>query len=158
SMSRHLYGVELATGKQKWKRKAGPIKGAPVVRRGVVYFGDLDGDFSAVDATTGRIFWKFATGSEISGANVFEDNVLYTCHDEHLYCLSSKNGVERWKFKTDGPSHGSPAVAAGKALLAGCDSRLHVIDIATGKEERSVELEGQTDATPAVLGDQLYVG
>ena len=44
-------------------------------------------------------------------------------------------------------------------FVAGCDSVLHVIDTTTGKEEiKSVELDGQVGATPALVGDFLYVG
>jgi len=52
----------------------------------------------------------------------------------------------------------TPAVAAGHTFVSGCDSSLHVLDLATGKEQRSVNLDGQTGATPAVTGDYLYVG
>jgi outer membrane protein assembly factor BamB len=158
SMDEHLYAVELAGGKQKWKLKAGPVKAPPAVANGVVYFGDLDGFFNAVGAAKGDRRWKYEAGSEIGGANFHGADVLFACHDENLYCLSSKDGKERWKFKTDGPIYGSPAIADGKTFLVGCDSSLHVIDIAKGKEERSVDLGGQTGATAAVLGQQLYVG
>jgi outer membrane protein assembly factor BamB len=49
-------------------------------------------------------------------------------------------------------------VGDGHTFVAGCDSMLHVVDLKTGKEARSVDLEGQSAATPAVVGDQLYVG
>ena len=39
-----------------------------------------------------------------------------------------------WKFKTAGPVNGSPAVAGGRTFVAGCDSTLHVLDMANGKE------------------------
>jgi outer membrane protein assembly factor BamB len=82
---------------------------------------------------------------------------LFTSHDEHLYCVS-KDGKLRWKFKTDGPIYGCPAVTDGKTFLVGCDSQMHVIDVGNGKEIRSVELGGQTGASAAVLGDVLYIG
>ena len=42
--------------------------------------------------------------------------------------------------------------------MAGCDSSLHVLDTADGKELLSVNLEGQTGGTAAVVGDRLYIG
>ncbi len=158
SMDEHLYAIDLAGGKQKWKLKVGPVKAPPAVAKGVVYFGDLEGMFHAVDAVKGTHRWKFETGSDIGGANFFGDRVLFGSHDEHLYCLSVEKGKEMWKFKTDGPIYGSPAVADGKTFLVGCDSSLHVIDVAKGKEERAVDLGGLTGATAAVVGEQIYVG
>ena len=72
--------------------------------------------------------------------------ILFGSYDETLYCLT-KDGKEKWKFKTQGPVNGSPAVAEGKTFVAGCDSTLHVLDVATGKEDTSVDLGGQAGAT-----------
>ncbi len=52
----------------------------------------------------------------------------------------------------------SPVVAAGRTFCSGCDSTLHIIDTKTGKELGSVQLDGQTGASAAVLGDELYIG
>jgi outer membrane protein assembly factor BamB len=157
SMDEHLYAIDLVTGKQKWKYKGGPFKAPPAVRAGLVYVGDLDGLLHCVDRVKGTKKWTFESGAEAGGANFHGDDVLFTSHDEHLYCVS-KDGTQRWKFKTDGPIYGSVSVAEGKTFLVGCDSKLHVIDIAKGKELHSVELGGQTAATAAVRGDVLYVG
>ncbi|MFO0929707.1 MAG: PQQ-binding-like beta-propeller repeat protein [Gemmataceae bacterium] len=157
SMDEHLYALDLATGKVRWKYKAGPFKAPPAVRGSRVYVGDLDGVFHCVDAEKGTKVWSFDTGAELGGANFHGDDVLVASHDEHLYCLSNA-GKLRWKFKTDGPIYGSVAVADGRTFLVGCDSQLHILDIATGTQERSVDLEGQTGATAAVVGDILYIG
>jgi outer membrane protein assembly factor BamB len=157
SMDENLYAIDLAGGKQKWKYKGGPFKAPPAVRDGLVYAGDLDGLLHCVDAAKGTKKWSFEAGAEIGGANFYEHDVLFTSHDENLYCLD-QDGKQRWRFKTEGQIYGSVAVVAGKTFLVGCDSRMHVIDIAKGKEDRSVELGGQTAGTAAVRGDLLYIG
>jgi outer membrane protein assembly factor BamB len=158
SMDEHLYAIDLDTGKQKWKYKAGPFKAPPSVRNKLVYVGDLDGYLHCVDAAKGEKKWTFeAGGTEIGGANFHEGNVLFGSHDENLYSVSGM-GKENWKFKIDGPIYGSVSVSQGKTFLAGCDSQLHVIDVKTGKADRSVDLGGQSAATAAVMGDVLYVG
>lgn len=157
SMDEHLYALDLATGAEKWKYKAAPFKAAPAYRDGLVYLGDLDGHLHCVDAAKGEKKWKFEAGSEVGGVNFHGPNVLFASHDEHLYCLD-KDGKQLWKFKTDGPIYGAPAVAEGKTFLVGCDSQMHVLDVAKGKEESSVDLGGQTGASPAVLDAQLFIG
>ena len=82
---------------------------------------------------------------------------LFGSYDETLYCLSA-DGKEKWRFKTQGPVNGSPAVADGKTFVAGCDSNVHVIDVAKGTELSAVDLGSQSGATAAVSGDHLYVG
>jgi outer membrane protein assembly factor BamB len=158
SFDEHLYAVSLTDGKEKWKYKAGPIKAAPSVYKNAVYVGDEEGMFHCVDMKTGTRRWTFETGGEItSGANFTGDRVLVGSHDSTLYCLTLE-GKLAWKFKTEGPVNGSPVVAKNLTFVAGCDSNLHVVDVAQGKELAKIDLDGQAGATAAVVGQQLYVG
>jgi outer membrane protein assembly factor BamB len=159
SMDGHLYALSLATGKEKWRYKAAPIKAAPSVHGAAVYVGDTDGIFHCVERATGKKRWTFETAGEISSCpNFANDMPLFGSGDETLYCLSEE-GKPQWKFKVPGgPVLASPAVVGERTFVSGCDSTLHVIDIANGKELSSVQLDAQTGATPAVVGDQLYVG
>src|SRR5213082_2939148 len=43
SFDSHLYALDLKSGKEKWKYKAGPIRATPGYREGTVYVGDEDG-------------------------------------------------------------------------------------------------------------------
>lgn len=154
----HLYALDLKTGQVKWKYKAGPIKAPPGYHRNVVYVGDEEGVFHAVDAATGKKRWTFETRGEITaGANFAGDSVLIGSYDSTLYCLSTE-GKLQWKVKTEGPVNGSPTVAGKFTFVAGCDSQLRVIDLDKGIEVRAIDLGGQAAATPAVIGDRLYVG
>jgi outer membrane protein assembly factor BamB len=168
SLDEHLYALDLATGQLKWTyqtdpakgTKVGPIRASPSVRDGLIYVGDADGVFHCVDAATGNKRWTFDTGAEItSSANFAGDTVLFGSSDENLYCLS-KDGKERWKFRVPGgPVMGTPALVDGRTFAAGCDSTLHVLDVAKGTEAAgTVDLGGQVGATVAVIGDQLYIG
>lgn len=159
SEDRFLYALDLATGKLKWKFEGGPFKAAAAVKGGSVYVGDEDGQFWCVDAAAGKKRWVFKTQAEISsGANFSGDDVLFGSGDEHLYCLS-KDGKERWRFKLPGgPVMASPTVADGRTFVAGCDSTLHVIYVARGKEVETVEVGGQVAASAGVIGNELYVG
>jgi outer membrane protein assembly factor BamB len=158
SADKHLYALDLATGKPKWKTQLGPMKSAPAVHKGRVYVGDLDGKFHAVDAATGKKLWTFETSGEIhAGANFFQDDILIGSHDSTLYRLTP-DGKKVWAFTIDGPVNGSAAVAGDKTFLAGCDSILHVLDLNSGKSVGSVELGGQAAATAAVGNDLVVVG
>jgi outer membrane protein assembly factor BamB len=158
SMDENLYALNLADGKLKWQYKGGPFKASPAVNGNSVFAGDSDGKFHCVDTTNGTKRWVFETGAEITGgANFFGDLILFGSYDETLYCLT-RDGKEKWQFKTQGPFNGSPAVADGRTFVAGCDSNVHVIDIAKGSELTAVDLGSQSGATAAVSGENLYVG
>ncbi len=50
-----MHAFDAATGRLVWRTQvAGPVKGAPVLVRGVLYFGDLSGRIWALDARTGN--------------------------------------------------------------------------------------------------------
>jgi outer membrane protein assembly factor BamB len=158
SFDRHLYAVDLLSGKEKWKYKAGPINAPPSVSGGAVYVGDEEGMFHCVDAAKGTKRWTFETNGEItSSANFSGDHVLFGSHDSTLYCLT-KDGKPAWKYKTEGPVYGSPVVADSQTFVAGCDSVLHFIDVKSGKKLAGLDLGGQSGATAAVRGGGLYVG
>jgi outer membrane protein assembly factor BamB len=157
-----VYALSLADGKEIWKYKAGAgIKVGVAVSGDSVYAGDEDGKFHCIAAKTGEKRWIFDTQAEITAAANFDgEKVLFGASDNFLYCLDKNTGGKPlWTFKVPGgPVMGSPAIIGGKTFVAGCDSTLHVIDVANGKELESVELSGQVGATPALIGDFLYVG
>jgi outer membrane protein assembly factor BamB len=161
SLDEHVYAIDLASGKEKWNFKAGSFKASVGLQGSAVYAGDIDGIFHCLDAANGQERWKYdtGTGAEItSGPNFSKEGVLFG-GEETLYCASN-DGKLRWKFKVPGgPVMGSPAIIGNRTFAAGCDSTLHVIDTATGKEVAAgVDLGGQVGATVAVLGERLYVG
>ncbi len=158
SLDKHLYALELATGKLKWRVKLGAAKASPSVRGDRVYVGTLDGVFYCLKATDGTQVWKYETEGEItSGCNFHGENVLIGSHDSTLYCLGP-DGKKLWDVKTDGPVNGSPSVIGDTTFVAGCDSILHVLDAKTGKELFAVDLGGQAAATAAIAGDRAFVG
>lgn len=158
SFDKHLYAIDLATGKEKWKVRLGAFKASPGVKGDRVYIGDLDGRFYCVSATDGKLLWKFETDGEItSGCNFHGENILIGSHDSTLYCVGP-DGKKVWDVKTEGPVNGSPVVVGDVTFVAGCDEILHVLDAKSGTELGTVALGGQAAATAAVSGDFAYVG
>jgi outer membrane protein assembly factor BamB len=156
----HVHALDLATGAEKWKLKTGPIKAPLAAHGGMVYAGNMDGVMHCIDASTGKARWQVELSGEItSGANVLGDTILVGCGDETLQCLSKTDGAVRWKFAINGgPVMGTPALADGKTFAAGCDSTLHILNAADGKELGTVDLGGQVGAAAAVRDNKFYVG
>ncbi|HEV3146545.1 MAG TPA: PQQ-binding-like beta-propeller repeat protein, partial [Gemmataceae bacterium] len=159
SLDKELYALDLKTGDVKWKFTGGPFKGSVAVRNGRVFLGDEDGKFYCIQAKDGKKIWEFPANSSFSaGASFAGDRILVGCEDENLYCLDD-NGKRLWQFNVPGgPVLASPAVVEGQTFLAGCDSKLHMIDVKNGQETAAVDIDGQTGCTPAVAGSVLYLG
>lgn len=168
SLGGYLYCLEAKTGKEIWKYRsientdpkefAPGFKAAPRVTNDTVYVGDEDGLFHAIDRKTGEKKWVFMTNGEIAGsAAIVGNRIIIGSHDSLLYCLSP-DGKKLWDFETGDRINCSPAIAENYTFVAGCDSHLRVIDIEKGKEFKDIPLNTYIIASPAVVGDQLYVG
>ena len=168
ALAGYLHCLNLNTGEEVWKYRsiedpdpkkfAAGFKAAPFVTETAIYLGDEDGVLHAIDRATGKRLWIFATDAEIAGCvAMFGNNLLLASHDSYLYCVTTE-GKEVWKFQTNDRINCSPGIADTYTFLAGCDEHLRVIDLNTGKEFRDMPLESFLIASPAVVGDLLYVG
>ena len=76
----------------------------------------------------------------------------------HIELRSKQDGKQRWTFHIEAPLRCTPTISAGRAVLAGCDSRLHIIDVRDGKEAAAVEIDAPPGSTPAMRGERVYFG
>ncbi len=164
-----LYALDSRTGSTKWKfatagERQFEAKGlhgiqprnqtiadpfdfylsSPVVANGIVYFGSGDNNLYAVNATSGELAWKFATGDVVHASPAYADGVIYFgSWDSYFYAVDAATGKEKWRLHTgeDAATHNqvgfqsSPAVVNG-VVYTGCrDSNLYAIDAASGKEK-----------------------
>ena len=116
---------------------------SPLVVDGRVFVGSGDGNVYALDATTGALAWKFATGDVVHASPAVAGGTVYVgSWDSYLYALDAATGAQKWRFHggEDPDIHNqvgfqsSPAIVDG-VVYTGCrDSNLYAIDAATGKE------------------------
>lgn len=157
-----FHAVNLDDGSKVWTRNfpdMGFAAGAAVVEDRLVV-GDLDGIVRCLALSDGKELWNYKLDGEVfAGPTPHGDNVLVTSEVGSLACLTAADGKECWKpFRIDAPLRCSPTIAAGHVMLAGCDSVLHIINATNGVETSTVEIDGPTGSTPAVLGDRVFFG
>ena len=188
-----FYAVDASTGKLKWRfRTAGErhfeakgihgtmpatqtfpdawdmFQSSPVVAQGIVFFGSGDTNFYALDAATGALRWKFATGDVVHSSPAYDSGTVYFgSWDSYLYALDAATGQKKWQFKTgeDPVIHNqvgfqsSPAIANG-VLYVGCrDAHLYAIDAASGTQKWSFDNHGTwIIGSPSPVGDKVVVG
>ena len=77
----YLKAIDPMTGKSKWENPSDIPRFSGVLSTGggVVFSGQLTGEFEAFDADTGKTLWHFQTGSGIEGQPVTweQDGVQY---------------------------------------------------------------------------------
>ena len=172
----NFYAVDTAAGQVKWKFATGGERrfsakhlhgmqpasetmpdpwdcwlSSPVVWNGAVYFGSGDHNIYALDAATGTLKWKFATGEVVHASPAIADGMLFIgSWDSNFYALDAATGKERWRFKTgvDPENHNqegiqsSAAVADGMVYFGCRDAHLYALDEKTGEKKWSFSAKG----------------
>lgn len=137
------------------------IWGAPVLRAGTIYIGDLDnGQTVALDAASGDRVWE----QEISGPTAADlvldgELLLAGAFDQRLHALDVANGgQERWSFQGTGWFLGRPVVDAGVVYAATMNGYVYAIDRETGAQVWAINVDdAQFRASPVIQGSSLIV-
>lgn len=139
---------------------------SPAVWNQTVYFGSGDGNVYALDATAGKLKWKFHTGDVVHASPALSGGTLFIgSWDSYFYALDAATGKEKWRFKTgeDPNIHNqvgiqSSAVVADGMVYFGCrDSNFYALEAATGQKKWSFNNKGSwVIASPAARGGKVY--
>jgi outer membrane protein assembly factor BamB len=166
SLDGFVYALDARSGKLKWRFETGGERrftapgihgiipknemmpdpfdlfiSSPAIDNGTLYIGSGDHNVYAIDATTGALRWKFATGDVVHASPAIAGGVLYIgSFDRYFYALDAATGTLRWKFLTgdDRVIHNqigivSSAAVAGGIVYFGCrDSHLYALDARDG--------------------------
>jgi outer membrane protein assembly factor BamB len=84
----------------------------------IVYYGDHNGRFYAVNASTGKRIWMYQTGDRILSSPtlvVGTGTVIIGSRDGYVYLLDSENGTLKQKISLESGLTGVP-VAVGDHL------------------------------------------
>jgi eukaryotic-like serine/threonine-protein kinase len=192
----NLYAIDKQSGKQLWRFKTGgPVDSTPAIYGNISYFGSFDGYYYAVNTRTGKLIWKFKTGGErkvgfkglwgmtpknlymedqydfylsspVLNENQKEVLVYFGSSDGNLYALDAYSGRMKWKYKTGGIIHSSPALYHGMVYFGSWDSYLYAVDamsgnfrwkFKTGDQPVYHQMEG-IQASPTCYNNSVYFG
>ncbi|MFW5758117.1 MAG: PQQ-binding-like beta-propeller repeat protein, partial [Bacteroidota bacterium] len=138
-----LWALDASSGKQSWSvRTEGPVLSTPLIHDGHVFTGSGSNAFLKIDANTGDIIWSF---EEVNGlmqakAAVYENYIVFTSWDTHVYCLDNKTGALLWKWNNDRPvsllSPGNvvPVIQNETVFIVAPDRKMTALDLKTGKQ------------------------
>ena len=143
--------------------------GGPTVADGMVFAGSGYGSwpnpahYYAFDSNLNGI-WNFTVaGAAVSTPAVADNKVVFgeSIWDtpSKLYCVHASNGTEIWNTTLSKDICGSAAIDAANNrvyVMTYNDGLLHAINFTDGSENWNVTIQ-QSDSTPAILGDYIYV-
>jgi outer membrane protein assembly factor BamB len=143
---RNLYALDVATGREIWRRQCteksfaySPAIGGPAVGGGRVFVPSNDNVLHALDAATGAPLWRYtAPGDKVgySSPTLDGERIYIGCLGEkgQVRCVSATDGRELWTAETRGEIYdSSPALAGGRVAIGSVNGTLSVLSAATGE-------------------------
>jgi eukaryotic-like serine/threonine-protein kinase len=99
---------------------------------GKIYFGARDAHMYALDASTGKMIWKYDAEKlwTLSSAVVHEGIVYVGTSDSFLLlALDAKTGNEKFKFSTDGYIYSSPVIRDNNIYFGDFTGKIFCVDL-----------------------------
>ncbi|MGB8372848.1 MAG: PQQ-binding-like beta-propeller repeat protein, partial [Halobacteriota archaeon] len=147
----------------KWTyTTSGAVESSPAIANGVVYVGSDDGNIYALNATTGKQTWSFATRNNVyssPSSPAIANGVVYVgSEDRNVYALNATSGAKLWNYTTGDPVLSSPAVVNGMVYVGSEDNNVYALNATTGVFVWSFTTRSAVVSSPAVANSTVYVG
>jgi outer membrane protein assembly factor BamB len=108
--------------------KAFPFYSSAALMGNRIVVGGRDKVVHAIDTTTGKPAWTFATRARVdSSPAVVGGRVFVGSNDGRLYVLDAATGEKRQEFDAGGGLPASPAIAAGRLVIGSQDGRVYCL-------------------------------
>lgn len=158
-----IFGVDL-TGEQVFNYDLKTtVEATPMIRDSILYLGTIEGKLHAISLTKQDTLWNYQTLGQISASPNHVnfagiDAIVFGSYDNYLYCVDEKDGALLSQFESGYYINGAVALWKQYVLFGGCDQWVRVINCETGLPTDSLELEAYIPCSPAVIGNDAYVG
>jgi len=158
---------------EAWRREfpRAAFGAVPIIDRGAVFVGDLDGTFRAVSLADGTDCWSSTAadaGFPSAAACGIAGGVRYVVVGDDLgvvRAFDADSGAIRWTHETEGEISGGPTILDGPAgarvLVGSQDATLSCLELATGSLIWKHEIADQIRCSPTVarttVGDRVFL-
>jgi eukaryotic-like serine/threonine-protein kinase len=176
SLDRYLYALSQSSGDLKWKfLTGGAIFSRPLVHDDHIFILSDDGTLYKLRKENGSLMWTFDTGGQewqrklpndetpgydsmASAATISKGIVYIGSADGHLIAIEEKSGVEKWRFKTNGPIHSIPVVAEGLVFFGSYDHHLYALDAVSGMLKWKFDTGQIIVSSPVYENGKIMIG
>jgi outer membrane protein assembly factor BamB len=151
--------IRAVDGHVLWTRALGsPVKARPSIAGDRLYLSLEDGRVMALGLTNGAPIWEHMLGGTPGQVLAFEDRLFVGSKDKFFYCLSTKDGDQKWRWRTGGTISGMPAIDTKRVYFTSLDNVLRALDRNNGSQKWKAGLPLRPTSGPLLSGTLLYVG
>jgi outer membrane protein assembly factor BamB/Icc-related predicted phosphoesterase len=127
---------------------------------GFIIYTNTAGYIKALDATEGKLLWKFKTKGKIYATPaVSSDKVVVASADGSIYALQWEDGSLAWKFPTRKAIVASPVTDESRVYCASSEGVFRALDLKSGEliwENKAIN--GFVETVPLQDESHLYFG
>jgi len=106
----------------------------PVIENGRVYAAAVNGGVHAIELSSGRQLWTFASDLPLSGGPGAGDGlVVVGSLKGDVIAIDAETGAKKWSAKVNNEVLSAPAVGAGMVFVLSNDGRITAFDESTGE-------------------------
>ncbi len=123
--------IDAKTVKLRWGTEniEGGAVSPPIVDKGLLYFADRKGNFSCLDAATGREHWKLRLRGDIWARPLLADGKIYVGTDRRVFYALKAGREPRILAEITMPDRiFAPAAASGNTLYVVGDGFLYAVE------------------------------
>lgn len=103
-----------------------PFLASPSVLKDRVIIGNENKYLYCLDKLSGKLLWKFNTGSRVESSTVASANKVLTANMRgDLFILDVNSGKQLWSYETGTPISGTPAVIKDKFIVASTNGYIY---------------------------------
>jgi outer membrane protein assembly factor BamB len=142
-----------------WKHSVpnGAFDATAAIVESVVYIGDLDGNYFALQLSDGKVLWTKKHEAGFSACAAVDDGTLYVGDiDGKFYAFDAKNGSTKWSYEASGKIYS--ANFNGPHVLFGAeDGTMHCLTRADGKLVWKFQIEDQIRCSPTIVSGRAFL-
>jgi outer membrane protein assembly factor BamB len=127
--------LRAVSGQRLWQQALGaPIRTRAGFTGDRVYVGLENGEVRALRLENGSTIWTRALKGRPTTLAPLDDRVFVGADDKFFYCLSAKNGKQRWRWRTGGAVLGTPVFDEDHVYFLSLDNVLRALDRGDGHQ------------------------
>src|SRR5262245_10364007 len=153
----------------RWSFESGSlVEFPPVIASGRLYFANISGQMTALNAKNGKVVWRQNLGYQTAASPAVGDGVVYMPlmnkkgaepgpSTGALVAFDAETGRELWRFQT-GAVESSPLLLDGVLYFGTFDHKLYALDAKTHKVRWSFSTGDAVKGGPAYWNGTIFTG